>query len=143
MAARRGVRRRKVKGVKPRVSPGLPVMAKVNCADNTGARVCQIIGVVGYKGRKGRLPTASVGDMVVVVVKQGKYELMHRPMRAIVVRQRKPYRRKNGQWVVFEDNAVIITAEDGAPKGTEIKGPIAKEVIEKWPIVGSVSATVV
>jgi len=141
--ARRAVRRRKLKGVKPRVSRGLPVMAKLRCADNTGARVLQIIGVMGYKGRKGRLPTASVGDMVVVVVKQGKYDLLHKPFKAVVVRQRKPFRRKSGQWVVFEDNAAILVNDDGTPKGSEVKGPVAKEAIEKWPTLSAVSMTVV
>jgi large subunit ribosomal protein L14 len=141
--ARRAVRRRKAKGIKPRISRGLPVMARVKCADNTGARILQIISVVGYKGRKGRIPSASVGDMVVAVVKQGKYDLLHKPLRAIIVRQRKPFRRKSGQWVVFEDNAAIIVNEDATPVGTEIRGPIAKEAIEKWPSISALSAIVV
>ncbi len=118
-------------------------MAKVKCADNTGAKVLQIIGVIGYKGRKGRVPAASVGDMVSVVVKQGKYELMHTPLKAVIIRQRKPYRRKSGQWVCFEDNAAILVNDDATPKGSEVKGPIAKEAIEKWPVLSSISAIVV
>ncbi|HDI73679.1 MAG TPA: 50S ribosomal protein L14 [Candidatus Korarchaeota archaeon] len=139
----RVARRKKVKGVKPKISRGLPVMAKLKCADNTGAKVLMIIGVHGYKGRKGRIPTASVGDMVTVVVKRGKYDLMHKPMKAIIVRQRKPYRRKNGQWIVFEDNAAVLVNDDGTPKGSEFRGPIAKEAIERWPTLGAVSAQVV
>ncbi len=141
--ARRAARRKKRKGVLPKITPGLPVMAKVKCVDNTGARVCQIIGVMGYKGRKARLPAARVGDMVSVVVKQGKYELLHKPMKAIVVRQRRPYRRKSGQWILFEDNAVILVNDDGTPKGTEVKGPIAKEAVKRWEVLSSISATVV
>nr|AOZ56103.1 ribosomal protein L14 [uncultured korarchaeote] len=141
--ARRAVRRRKLKGVKPRVSRGLPVMAKLKCADNTGARILQIIGVIGYQGRKGRLPSASVGDMVVVVVKQGKHDLLHKPFKAVVIRQRKPFRRKSGQWVVFEDNAAILVNDDGTPRGSEVKGPVAKEALEKWPSLSAVSMTVV
>ncbi len=136
-------RRRKVEGVKPKISRGLPVRAKLKCADNTGAKVLMIIGVKGYKGRKGRIPSASVGDMVTVVVKKGKYDLMHKPMKAIIVRQRKPYRRKNGQWVVFEDNAAVLVNDDGTPKGSEFRGPIAKEAIERWPVLSAVSAQVV
>ncbi len=139
----RVARRKKVEGAKPKISRGLPVMAKLKCADNTGAKVLMIIGVQGYKGRKGRIPSASVGDMVSVVVKRGKYDLMHKPAKAIVVRQRKPYRRKNGQWVVFEDNAAVLVNDDGTPKGSEFRGPIAKEAIERWPTLSAVSAQVV
>jgi len=141
--ARRLARRRKVQGVKPKITRGLPTLARIKCADNTGARILEIVGTVGYKGRKGRLPSASVGDMVVVVVKKGKNELMHKPMRAVVIRQKKAYRRKNGQWIQFEDNAAVLVDNEGVPKGSEVKGPIAKEAIERWPALGALAATVV
>jgi len=141
--ARRLARRRKVQGVKPKITRGLPTLARIKCADNTGARILEIVGAVGYKGRKGRLPSASVGDMVVVVVKKGKNELMHKPMRAVVIRQKKAYRRKNGQWIQFEDNAAVLVDNEGVPKGSEVKGPIAKEAIERWPALGALAATVV
>ncbi|HDD69082.1 MAG TPA: 50S ribosomal protein L14 [Candidatus Korarchaeota archaeon] len=141
--ARRLARRRKVQGVKPKITRGLPTLARIKCADNTGARILQIVGTIGYKGRKGRLPSASVGDMVVVVVKKGKNELMHKPMRAIIIRQKKAYRRKNGQWIQFEDNAAVLVDNEGTPKGSEVKGPIAKEAIERWPALGALAATVV
>lgn len=141
--SRRVARRRKVKGVKPKISRGLPTMARVKCADNTGARLLEIIGIIGYKGRKGRVPAASVGDMVTLAVKKGKGELMHRPMRGVIIRQKKPYRRKNGQWIEFEDNAAIIVDNDGVPKGTEVKGPVAKEAVERWPVIGALASVVV
>ena len=141
--ARRLARRRKVQGVKPKITRGLPTLARIKCADNTGAKTLEIVGTVGYKGRKGRLPSASVGDMVVVVVKKGKNELMHKPMRAVVIRQKKAYRRKNGQWIQFEDNAAVLVDNEGVPKGSEVKGPIAKEAIERWPALGALAATVV
>ncbi|MCS7102976.1 MAG: 50S ribosomal protein L14 [Candidatus Korarchaeum sp.] len=136
-------RRRKVEGVKPKISRGLPIRAKLKCVDNTGAKLLMIIGVHGYKGRKDRVPTASVGDMVSVVVKKGRYDLMHKPFKAIVVRQRMPYRRKNGQWIVFEDNAAVLVNDDGTPRGSEFRGPVAKEAIERWPSLSVVSAQVV
>ncbi len=139
----RVARRKKIEGVKPKISRGLPIMAKLKCTDNTGAKVLMIIGVQGYKGRKGRIPSASIGDMVPVVVKRGKYDLMHKPAKAIIVRQRKPYRRKNGQWIIFEDNAAVLVDDDGTPKGSEFRGPIAKEAIERWPMLSAISAQVV
>ncbi len=58
-----------------------------------------------------------MGDMVVVSVVEGKPEVRKQILRAIVIRQRKPYRRPDGTWITFEDNAVVITDENGAPKG--------------------------
>jgi large subunit ribosomal protein L14 len=64
-------------------------------------------------------------------------------LRGIIVRQRKPYRRKGGQWIRFEDNAVVITSETGDPQGSEIRGPIAREAAERWPRIASVASIIV
>jgi large subunit ribosomal protein L14 len=69
--------------------------------------------------------------------------MRHQVVRAIVVRQRKPFRRPDGTWVAFEDNAVIIVNEDGSPKASEIRGPVAREVVERWPRVSNVASIVV
>ena len=116
-----------------RTSRGLPIGAYVNVADNTGARVAQIIAVMGYKAPKRRLASATVGDMVSVTVKKGPIEYREKVRRAIVVRQRKPYRRVSGERIRFEDNAVVLVREDGEPIGSEIRGPIAREAAEKRP----------
>jgi len=52
---------------------------------------------------------------------------------AIIIRQKKGYRRPDGSRVKFEDNAAVIVTPDGNPKGSEIKGPVAKEAAERWP----------
>ncbi|MHA1607630.1 MAG: 50S ribosomal protein L14 [Candidatus Freyarchaeota archaeon] len=130
-------------GIKPRVSRGLPVGARVICADNSGAKVVQIISVIGYKGRLNRYPTAGVGDMVSVSVKEGTPEMRRQVLRAVVVRQRKPYRRKNGEWIQFEDNAVAIVSPEGDPKGSEIRGPIAREAAERWPRIAGIASIIV
>jgi len=125
------------------VSPGLPVGAYVKCADNSGAKVVQIIGVVGSKTRLRRLPQAAVGDMVVVSVKEGKPEMRRQVLRAVVVRQKKPYRRMDGVWIQFEDNAVVIVTPEGDPKGTEIRGPVAREAAERWPRIAGLATMII
>ncbi|KAL3619853.1 hypothetical protein CASFOL_034765 [Castilleja foliolosa] len=89
-------------GNKFRMSLGLPVAATVNCADNTGAKNLYIILVKGIKGRLNRLPSACVGDMVMATVKKGKPDLRKKVMPAVIVRQRKPWRRKDGGFMYFE-----------------------------------------
>ncbi|KAL7143227.1 hypothetical protein ABFS83_08G177400 [Erythranthe nasuta] len=88
-------------GNKFRMSLGLPVAASVNCADNTGANNMYIISMYGIKVRLNRLPSACVGDMVMATVKKGKPELRNKVMPAVIVRQRKPWRRKDGAFMYF------------------------------------------
>lgn len=88
------------------MSLGLPVAATVNCADNTGAKNLYIISVKGIKGRLNRLPSACVGDMVMATVKKGKPDLRKKVMPAVIVRQRKPWRRKDGVFMYFEGDAL-------------------------------------
>jgi large subunit ribosomal protein L23e len=91
------------------MSLGLPVAATVNCADNTGAKNLYIISVKGIKGRLNRLPSACVGDMVMATVKKGKPDLRKKVMPAVIVRQRKPWRRKDGVYMYFEGTFIIMT----------------------------------
>lgn len=81
--------------------------------------------------------------MVMVTVKKGTPETRKQKFKAVVVRQRMPYRRPDGTWIAFEDNAVVIINPDGSPKGTEIRGPIAKEAAERWPKVAGIATLVV
>ncbi|CAN8013806.1 unnamed protein product [Ixodes persulcatus] len=104
-------------GAKFRISLGLPVGAVINCADNTGAKNLYVIAVNGIKGRLNRLPAAGAGDMIVATVKKGKPELRKKVMPAVVIRQRKPYRRKDGVFIYFEDNAGVIVNNKGEMKG--------------------------
>ena len=95
-------------GNKYRMSLGLPVAACVNCADNSGAKNLYILSVAGIKGRLNRLPSACAGDLVMATCKKGKPELRKKVMPAVVIRQRKPFRRKDGMVIYFEDNAGVI-----------------------------------
>ena len=126
----------KLKGVargrKYKVSLGLPVAAVINCADNTGAKNLYIIAVTGIKGRLNRLPAAGLGDIFMACVKKGKPELRKKVMPAIVIRQRKSFRRKDGTVMYFEDNAGVITNPKGEMKGSGIAGPVAKEAADLW-----------
>ncbi|XP_059812651.1 large ribosomal subunit protein uL14 isoform X1 [Hypanus sabinus] len=124
-------------GAKFRISLGLPVGAVINCADNTGAKNLYIISVKGIKGRLNRLPAAGVGDMVMATVKKGKPELRKKVHPAVVIRQRKAYRRKDGVFLYFEDNAGVIVNNKGEMKGSAITGPVAKECADLWPRIAS------
>ncbi len=139
------VKRGRVKGgvSKVRISRGLPTGARLTVADNSGARIVEIISVIGYHGRLRRQPSASIADMVVVSCKAGTPKMRRQVLRGIIVRQRRPYRRKAGQWIRFEDNAIVITTETGDPQGSEIRGPIAREAAERWPRIASVASIIV
>ncbi len=126
-----------------KTSRGLPIGAYVSVADNTGARVAQIIAVMGYKAPKRRLASATVGDMVSVTIKKGTPEYRSKVFRAVVIRQRKPYRRISGERIRFEDNAVVLVREDGDPIGSEIRGPVAREAAEKRPKLAQKASRVV
>ncbi len=132
-----------MKAVKSRITRSMPVGAYLNCIDNSGAKVVQLISVRGYKGVKRRMPAAGVADMVKIVVKEGDVKIRHTMSEAVIVRQRKEFRRPTGLRVSFEDNAAVLVNELGEPKGTEIKGPIAKEVVERFSALGKIASTVV
>ena len=132
-----------VSGNKFKMTLGLPVGAVVNCADNTGAKNLYIISVKGVQGRLNRLPAAGVGDMVMATVKKGKPELRKKVTSAVIVRQRKPWRRKDGQFLYFEDNAGVIINPKGEMKGSAVTGPVGHECADLWPRIASNSGTIV
>lgn len=96
-----------------------------------------IIAVKGVKGRLNRLPAATIGDMVMCSVKKGKPELRKKVMPAVVVRQRRAWRRPDGIFIGFEDNAGVIVNPKGEMKGSAITGPVAKECADLWPRIAS------
>merc|ERR1712132_8713 len=91
-----------VGGNKFRMTLGLPVGAIMNCADNTGAKNLSIISVVGYGARMNLLPAGAPGDMVMATVKKGKPELRKKVTPAVIIRQRKAFRRLDGTYIYFE-----------------------------------------
>jgi large subunit ribosomal protein L14 len=134
---------RGVVGHRLKLTAGLPTGSLIRCADNSGARILRLVQVMGYKGRLRRSPAASVGDMVVVSVRKGTPDMRKKLFQAVIVRQRKPYRRPEGSWVQFEDNAAVVITPEGEMRGSEIRGPVAKEAAERWPRIASASSIIV
>lgn len=132
-----------MKGVRAKIPRALPTGASLDCVDNTGAKVVQIIAVKGYRGVKGRYPKAGIGNMVIVTVKKGTPEMRKQIIKAVIIRQKKEFRRPSGLRVKFEDNAAIIVDDKGAPKGSEIRGPVAKEAVERFSKIASASTMIV
>ncbi len=133
-----------MKPIKARVTRALPVGAWVDACDNSGAKIVKIMTVRGLQTRKGRPQSAAVGDLVQVAVKKGKPDMRKQVVFAVVVRQKKEYRRMDGMRIKFEDNAVVILKDDkGNPKGTIFKGPIAKEACDRWPGIAKVASIIV
>ncbi|MES1919374.1 60S ribosomal protein L23 [Bonamia ostreae] len=129
-------------GNKLKTSNGLPVGALINCADNSGAKNLCIIGVLGRSGRMNRLNSASVGDLVVCTVKKGVPKLRKKVFRAVVTRQRKMFRRENGGFVCFEDNAGVLLNTEKTMLGSVINGPVAKEAADLWPKIASAASSI-
>jgi len=141
MGTRRKLGRKKVS--KPRTSYGLCNGSKITIIDNSGAKIAQIINVDHAKTRLRRLPKASVGDVCTVTVKKGKPELRGNILKCIIVRQKMIYRRIDGTRICFEDNAGVLISKEGDPKGTEIRGPIAREAAELYPRLASISSLII
>ena len=129
-----------MKAISAKVTRGLNIGSEVVAADNSGARIVRITSVKHGKTKKGRQQYAKVGDFVKVSVRKGKPEMKGVVFDAIVIRQKKSYRRLTGERVRFEDNAVaLLKDEKGNPKGTQIKGPVAREVAERWKEVAKIA----
>ncbi|MBN2111527.1 50S ribosomal protein L14 [Candidatus Woesearchaeota archaeon] len=126
------------------ITRGLPVGANVATCDNSGAKILRIFTVVGLKTVKGRKPAAAIGDLVMASVIKGRPDMRKQVVYAIIVRQRKEYRRPDGTRIKFEDNAaVVLKDEKGNPKGTIFKGAIAKEACERWPAISKIASIIV
>ncbi|MFH1509759.1 MAG: 50S ribosomal protein L14 [Candidatus Nealsonbacteria bacterium] len=104
---------------------------KLNVADNTGAKMVMCFKVLGGSRRR----YAQLGDIIVIAVKDAEPRRIvkkHEVLRAVVVRQKKAYRRKDGTYIKFDENAVVILeAKTKDPKGSRITGPIPRELREK------------
>lgn len=133
-----------MKAVKARITKALNVGSVVETCDNSGAKLVNIIAVKRHKTRKGRIQAGGVGNMIVVSVRKGAPGIRKQIFPAIIVRQKKEYRRPDGTRIKFEDNAVVICKDDkGNPKGTMLKGPIAKEACAKWPAISKLARIIV
>lgn len=99
-------------------------------ADNTGAKVIQCFRVLGGTRRR----YARLGDVIVAAVKDAEPRRAvkkHDVVRAVVVRQKRPFRRADGSYISFSENAAVILEKEKEPKGGRIFGPIPREIREK------------
>ncbi len=108
----------------------IQIYSRLKVADNTGAKTLMCIHVLGGSGRK----YATIGDIIVGTVKQSLPRGTVKDgeiVRAVIVRVTRPYRRRDGSYIRFDDNAVVILADENNPKGSRIFGPVARELREK------------
>ncbi|MEW6528295.1 MAG: 50S ribosomal protein L14 [Candidatus Micrarchaeota archaeon] len=132
-----------MKGLGASITRGLQVGSKIICHDNSGAKEIEIINVLNLRGVRNRYPAAGIGDVIIASVKKGKPEMIKKVVRALIIRQKMPFKRCNGNTVQFEDNAAVLITEDGLPVGTEIKGVVAKEIINRYPKVSAIASAVI
>lgn len=132
-----------MKPVSAKITKTLQAGSYINCADNTGATLLQVVAVKGYKGVKRRSPICGVGDWIIAAVKDGDAKIVHEVVQAVIIRQKKEYRRPNGMRIKFEDNAAVLVNEKIEPRGSKIKGAVAREVVERFSTIGKISTLVV
>ena len=132
-----------MQGLQSKIPRGLTIGSKVICDDNSGAKIVQIIGVKGSHTKRTRNPSVGVGDIVIVAVKKGVPQMKKKVEKAVIIRQKRGIRRAGGARLAFEDNAVVLIDDQGLPKGTEIKGAIAREVVDRFPKVAGIASAVV
>jgi large subunit ribosomal protein L14 len=118
----------------------------VKVADNTGATVARVFKVLGGSKRR----YAELGDVVIISVQSAQPRKAAKKKdiyKAVVVRQVKPFRRANGSYVSFDDNAVVIIEKQGkemGPKGNRVFGPVPRDLIERgWQNIASLAPEVV
>ncbi len=133
-----------MKGFSSKITKTFIPSSVITCADNSGAYEFKMIHIIGKTGGKhGRLSAAGVGDIISASVTKGTATYLKKPARVIIIRQKALIRRANGVRVRFEDNAGIMVTEENLPIGTEVKGAMAREVVERFVKVAGVAARVV
>jgi large subunit ribosomal protein L14 len=132
-----------MKGFTSTICKTLTTASMIPCTDNSGAKMVYVISALHYKGTRSRPPQVGIGDIVIASVKKGKPDMVKKVVKALIVRQKKEFRRANGTRIFFEDNAAVLVNDDFLPVGTEIKGVVAREIAERFPKVAAISAGVV
>ena len=132
-----------MKAISARTTAGMNLGCKMIACDNSGAKIVKLVSVKRSKAKKRKQVCAKMADWVKVSVRKGVPDMKGKVFDAVIVRQKKSYRRLNGERIAFEDNAVVILKDEkGNPKGTQVKGPIAREVMERWPSVAKIASMV-
>lgn len=108
----------------------IQLRSMLKVADNTGAKIIQCINVPGGTRRR----YAQIGDIIVAAIKKAeprKLVKKHEVVKAVIIRQKKEFRRKDGSYIRFDDNAAVILGDGKLPKGGRVFGPTAKELKDK------------
>jgi large subunit ribosomal protein L14 len=108
----------------------LQMESEIAIADNTGARMAEMIGVIGKKNKR----TAGVGDVITAHVRESTPTAAVKKgevVRAVVVRTAAPIRRNDGSVLRFDKNAIVIIDKDNNPRGSRIFGPVARELRDR------------
>lgn len=133
-----------MKGLRANITRPLPFAAKMDVVDNSGAKVIRLFTVYKIKTVKGRNTAGGVSDLIMANVVKGKPDMKKKSVLAVIIRQKKEYRRQDGSRIQFEDNAAVVVKDNkGNPAGTLIKGPVAKEVCERWPAIAKIATIIV
>lgn len=132
-----------MKGITTKVSKSLVQGSRVTCADNSGARVLMIINKLGKGSTHKRMAASGIGDIVIASVKSGTPAYVKKKVRALIIRQKQPIRRASGIRVRFEDNAAILISDANLPVGTEVKGAMAREIVERYIKLAGIASRVV
>ena len=101
-----------MQAVKSRITKALPIGSEVETCDNSGAKVVRIITIMGSKTTKGRVPAGGVADLVMASVRRGRPDMRKQVVYAVIVRQKKEYRRADGTRIKFEDNSVVVLKDE-------------------------------
>lgn len=131
-----------MKAISTKVTKTLMPGTLLTCADNSGGKILEIISVKGYKGTRRTKPKAGVSSFINVRIYKGNEKVRKQIHKAVIIRQRKEYRRPDGIRIEFEDNAAVLVDDKGEPKGTIIKGPVAKEAVERFPMIGKQASVI-
>ena len=132
-----------MKAVSAKATKSLNIGSLLEACDNSGARICRIVSIKHGKTSKGRMGYAKIADHVKVSVRKGDPKMKGEVFDAVLVRQRKPWLRNTGERVCFSDNAVVLLKDEkGNPKGTQIKGSVAREVQERWKEIAKIAGGV-
>lgn len=107
----------------------IQLLTNLKVADNTGAKIVECIHVYGASKKK----TGQIGDVIMAVVKEAEPRRpvkKHDKVKAVIVRQRKAWRRADGSYLSFADNACVVLEQSKDPKGTRVFGPLPRELKE-------------
>ncbi len=132
-----------MKGLATNATNAIQKGSKVKVDDNSGAKELTVVSKEGEGTRRRRRAGIGIAGIFKASVTKGNVEMRKELVRAILIRQKKEYRRPSGRRIEFEDNAAVLIDEKGDPVGTEIKGVVAKEVGERLPKVATIAKNVV